>query len=483
MVNIGTFLLIAIIMYEIYTKRTIRKVTQGVLVITAIVELTIERGYFIQIGNQQIAYRTICESILCVLCLICLGSSIKSIPKKIFNAFSYCVLCLIIGWGLLIIFPSKATGATLEVSWDEILVNRIGLQPIVFNTSMIIEIIQICMFLIILLTVYFKFTAEDYKSMFFRFLKLSKYVVFISTIEVITKKLFNSNIFIEVADRLLGTATASMTTLLNRGGGYALCGLTKESSHYVFSLTILIIMYYAERVYYESVKNYGREYKKTNVVLIILIIETLMSMSFSSIYYGILLILMFILIHMEKRGNSALKVMAFTIILVAVIAIGFKPALNLMSNLSTSGTDFWQRRFASLVEELNLLANGNWLTATTALEWSNRVRLGSTYETFKLVLYRPLFGVGLSAATAHSSLAMLVSGAGIIGTIAYINFISWIRNISVRKFNKSLFYSCLVIYLFMNIFNSLGLRPFYECWLIFLLIAFQYISEIRKQCD
>ncbi|MBT8843620.1 hypothetical protein BTI06_08525 [Lactobacillus delbrueckii subsp. bulgaricus] len=475
MINIGTLLLAIVFLWRFALCNTIKKLYVDSLIITIVVELFIERGYFVQLGSQQISYRTVCEAIVFIISIFV--ACYKGIKIRKNRLISYGALFVVIALGLvfLILFPTSATGANFDVTWDQILVLGYSRQPIRFTTSMILEIIQLIMFMGISTVAFSYLHEKDWKEILDSVIKISQYFILIGLVEVVTKYIFRSNIFSIISDTLLGISTSTVTTLITRGSGFELTGFNKEASHYVFILSIVLILFIA-KVKLNQIEN--RQTDKTvkfSMVAIILIV--IFSFSFSSLYYGICVVVLLLCMLATRRGKSPVKLLG----IIVGVALGITILINelpaIASGLSTTG--FWGRRINSLVEEMNEISSGNWLHASTALEWSNRVRLGSTYETFKLFKYSPLIGLGFASVTAHSSLAMLVVGCGGIGTYLYILVLFGIGTRKYLNYDRSLFLTIMLVYLAMNIFNSMGFRAFYECWTILLAVSMQVLSFHR----
>lgn len=470
MVTIGTIILMVILYYLLVVNKNVKQLYVKLITLTVIVELLIERGYFLQIGDQQIAYRTVVEFILCLISIILVLTRRINIRRANFKRFSFFLLCLLIGWFSLTIFPSKATGGTMEVSWDIILTTSVGRQEIVFNNSMWLEIIQILMYLVIALVSTSYLNVDDWKESLEYFVKYSRGILCFCSIEIITKYLLKSSIFTTLIDSIVGVSKATVLGLSQRGNGYILCGLTKEASHYVFVLFILFLIYFC--LYTAKKDNVGKKVKRQYKLSFgLILLNFICSMSFSGIYFGICAVLFIWCIYFEKRGNSSIKLLltAFLTLCFLVLLVGIFPIIA--SKLDVNS--FWGRRLLSISEEIQLLKDGGWLKASTALEWSTRVRLGSTYETLLLLKYRPLFGLGFASVSAHSSFLMLLTGCGAVGFVAYCKMAY--HDIYVK--NKSLYYSLVIIFLLSTVLNSLALRPFYECWSILLIVCFKMICK------
>ncbi len=473
MINPCSILLLLFLLWQIVRGRKAKRIYINLFSITSFVELMIERGYFIQIGSQQIAYRTICEAILFIASFAIMFQNKIIIKKELAKNIATVLLLLIIGWALLILYPSKATGANMDVSWDEILVGGFSRQPIVFTKGMIVEIIQILIFLIVLLVAYSTISKEEWMIILSKVTRWSQLVVIVGILELLINLLTKRPVYYTIVDAIFGKSSATVSNLRIRGNLSTLCGLTKESSHYVFALSIFLIINMAS--YSSGCYRRKKDYYIFQAMTIILIV---FSMSFSSIYFLSAFTLLVFLLYEEKKGHASTKLIAISISSLIALIILLNNLLVVANKLGKSS--FLGRRVYSIVEELGNISSNKWLYVTTALEWSNRVRLGSTYETFKLIRYRPILGLGFASVSAHSSMAMLLVGMGLLGTFFYFKMILFARKVIFFSHNSVIFVTCFIVYLLMNIFNSLGLRPFYETWLLLLMMSFLILASDDK---
>lgn len=136
-----------------------------------------------------------------------------------------------------------------------------------------------------------------------------------------------------------------------------------------------------------------------------------------------------------------------------------------------------------MIEEIELVISGDWIYSTTSLEWSNRVRLVSSYETLKLVPFRPLLGLGFGAVTSHGSTTMLLCGVGLVGTFLWIYFSCFSCRSLIIQTDKFYYKLCILIWIVGNLLNSLGLRPFYEMTTFCIMIALSIIFISRNQSN
>lgn len=443
-----------------------------------ILELTVSRGFFIQIGQQQIAYRTTAEIFLFILSVVMLFK--KTVKRKIFSKYIVLFLCLLFGWAGLIFFPPDAKGATMNVPWEDILTGVASLQDIRFVSGMYMEIVQVVIYIVVALCAWSNCGIEDWKFLFRAFLKYSRFYIYIGLIEFIMTYIFKTDLFHEIVDTILGNSQGAISAVLSRGGGYTLTGLTQEASQYSFTI-MMIIIFNILGFLIDKANNNLKAARQEKITIIMSLFFSIAMMSFSS-YLNLFLVLAFtILLISELRGNSFFKMWTILIVLFGCcfLIIAFLPTIAQHLSLNS----FLGRRINSLVEEMTTIRNGTWLTATSALEYSVRVRLGSAYETFKLSLTRPVFGLGFAATTAHSPLAMLLSGCGFVGSIIYIKTIFYSTPLVSSKRDKALYLSCIIIFVAMTFLNSMSLRPFYETWNIAFAMGIRYFLMIRHDAS
>lgn len=478
MINIGSILFIFIYFNIIRKSRGIKSLYVSSFAFSIILELTVSRGFFIQIGQQQIAYRTIAEVLLFILSVMILLK--KPIKRKVFFKYAALFLCILIGWAGLIFSPSDVKGATMNVPWEDILTGVASLQDIRFVSGMYTEIIQVIIYIVIALCAWSNCEFEDWKFVFRTFLKYSRFYVYVGLVEFIMTYISGTNLFHKVVDAILGNSQGAISTVLSRGGGYTLTGLTQEASQYSFTVMMIIIFNILGYLIDKS-NNDLKAARQEKIAVIMSLFLSIVMMSFSS-YLNLLYVFAFtILLVSELRGNSFLRM--WTILIISfgccVLIIALLPTLAKHLSLNS----FLGRRINSLVEEMTTIGSGTWLTSTSALEYSVRVRLGSAYETFKLSFARPLFGLGFAATTAHSPLAMLLSGCGFVGSFIYIKTIFYPTPLVSNKRDKALYLSCIIIFIAITFLNSMSLRPFYETWNIAFAMAIRYFLMIRHDAS
>lgn len=477
MFTIGGLAVTGLIIYFIFKYKNLKKIFIALFSTTATIELFIGRGYFAEVGDQQLTYAFFCEIILGLLSVIFLFRHLK-IRKDNLQLLILVNVVVIVGLLGLLVWPSGAQGGNFRVSWDEIVAEHYPLQNIQFIPEMTQVIIHLFLYLLISFVAFSILTKNEWIHILVRVLKNAKLFIFYGLVEFIIVYVFKSQLLYSILNTVLGVSNSTVLQIVERGNGYSLVGLTREPSHYAFVLTISIIFLISLiKMEQSSLLKPSGKSLSTKISISLGIFLLIVSMSFSSILFGTLLLLLYYLVISKKGRNNTIRIFIVLLILVLLVSNFAMAMTNITENIAVTTTSFWQRRLLSLAQEYNSITNGNWFYATTALEWSTHVRLGSTYETLKMLKYRPIFGLGWGSTTAHSALAMLVSGCGLLGSYIYIDYFSWARKIKLCNYNKQLFYTALSIYLAMNLLNSLSLRPFYELWTILLMFSFEILSK------
>ena len=458
-INIFSILLLIVIVWIIIKNRGLKKKLLNMTLLTVFLELYVEMGYFINIKGTLISYRTIGEMFLLFISILSLVKLHKiKINKNVF--FLICII--IIGIINLILIPAKVKTANGNISWDDFIMGQ-SFEYINFNFFVVQEALQMIVFIINVLAIYNIFEKEDYKEMLIKFSRIIKIILIFGLVEFVIKYILHSNIYNEISNIIFGKAEASVLVLKERGTGYILQGFTTEASHYAYVLMVSTIILFAS--------NQMTNKEKKWIGICIFLMCT--SMSFSSILFVFGLSVIYILYRISNTKTNKIKIIKiFLIFLIILIMMGIVifNFSNIFNNLSEN--NFLQRRLKSLIQEIELIFNGEWTTSTESLEWSNRVRLVSSFETLRLIKYRPLFGLGIASVTSHGSTTMLLAGIGVLGSYFWTKYIFFSLKNNLCNVNRIYYDLAIVTWFLINMLNSMGLRPFYELSSVFLMEAF-----------
>lgn len=478
--NPYTFILITIILYNLFKSDNLKDFYLKLVMITLINQCFIQIGYFIKIGNIEVSYRTICELLLLSTSILIL-LKVRINRSNFNNSFIFLFIC-IFGILRIIIQPSDIVASNINVSWDDFLSVGTQFEKIHFVPFILLEFFSMITFIITTMTIYSIYTYKELNAFIVEFCKWSKFMLIIGCIELVVKYIFNSNLYNSLCNFIFGISSSSNIEIMSRGSGVILQGLTKESSHYIYVLFIIIMVIFVE---YKNTKN-----SNNKLWLIIASILGIRAMSFSVLLFGMGILIMWYFYWIRESNTNQLKILK-KILLLFIILIGIGLIIGassmLINKLSIDSHNFWSRRIVSLFEEIKLIFSGEWKTATTSLEWSNRSRLLSVFETLKLMIYRPLLGFGIGAVTSHGSSSMILVGVGLLGTLYWLKVVFYgkISGFNNKYFSNSGYLSVIIIWFMINMLNSMGLRPFYEISTLILVLVFrnlfgEKINEKKK---
>lgn len=443
----------------------------NLLILTTSLELFVEVGFFIKIANFDINYRTISEVILFFVSILILGKN----PIRKNKIFIYAVGLLIIlfaGLLLLVIFPTDISVANIDNPWEGILVAGRSMSKPQLSFFVFQQCFQMVIYITILFVIYLSFHSQDYFRLIDKFANIVKFFLILGVLEFISKYIFHWIDYGEAIKYLFGYADSTVVLARTRGYGIELQGFTKEASHYSYTLFISIVILLSQ-------KNNSKSNHYQDIWILAGIMLMIFCMSFSSVLFGIAFISIYVLTHWNITQSKFFRIVKQGLFVIAIV-IGIIIIINSINLLSTDS--FFSRRVLSLFEEFDIISSGSWQHATTALEWSNRVRLLGIFMTIKAFLYRPLLGYGFGTITCHGSTAMMLSGVGLVGVYYWVELNFAVNKILTSNINRMYFNCSIMLFLFVNLFNSLGLRPFYEMhsFLFAISISLIFIKKNSK---
>lgn len=429
-------------------------------------ELFIEIGYIVSFGAFSVDYQIIPEVFLGIYSIKIVLNAKKRV-KELILPF---IISLFIPIILLLLFPSEQLASTINVTWDMVLKGYRLEHPVV-NSFVLQQTFQFLIELLICCAIYKTFQLKDYQKLINSFSNIVNCFLVIGLVEFLVKNVFGmSEFWGNMIEILFGKSSSTIYDARVRSGNYELTLFTKEASHYAYCLTIMLLVKVAHNI--NARKNcLFDKWTILNVVLL------LFSMSFSSILFGSFLLIVLILYRWYIIKPKWVKLEKMLIFIGVLFLLG--SLSSIISGLSDSG--FFSRRILSAIQEVNIVTTDQWKTSTESLEWSNRVRMLSVFKTIMLFFYRPIFGYGLGAVCSHGATSMLLSGIGIVGTYLWSK-IYFFSNTYKRVFgeNNKIFLLSFIIFMSINMLNSLGLRPFYELSAIVVAICLNFIFKRQK---
>ncbi len=436
---------------------------ESLLILTLFCELYIEIGYAIQIGGY-INYRTIME----VLLFLAVVTKLNNVPRQLVQQSVILYICLIIPVFLLMLFPSNQLVAVIDTSWDDILGGARRKNPIV-NGFVIQMLLQFFIYIMVYIYIISKYRFNDYLRLLSKTNRLINYMLILGLFEFFfVTVLHQGSLWGELKESFFGISDSTIMENRGRGGLFELCLFTKEASHYA---VLLFLTFFIKMGY-----NLSKRKKFVDSFLFLNLFLMAVAMSFTSVLcaFGITVILLSYRWRIIKPSSMKYEKKILFLVVSAVLLL----FSSLIADLNTEG--FFSRRILSIIEEVDIVTTDRWMTETSALEWSNRVRLLSVYQTLLAFIHRPIFGYGIGSVTAHGATPMFLAGAGVIGVYLWSKFNFFQKKI-VDKFDSDKFGLKVAVITFFLVFMFGGfLRNFYEISAIMLAISFCIIFSKKR---
>jgi len=474
----------------------------------------LEIGYAFQIGGY-INYRTLMELLLFMYVLF----KVKDIPPSLLKQSYVLYAFLIIPVLLLLIFPSNQLVAVVDTSWDEILVGGAKRKNPEVNGFVFQMLIQFFIYILIYLYIISNYRKKDYLRLLGKANLLVNIMLILGLLEFIAVSVLHQGpLWGELKVKFFGFSESTITEGRVRGNLNELCLFTKEASHYA---TLLFLTFFIKMAYNKSRNRYvskflksifigkanntsyepdfvrmmqrnyfillwtyitqiGCDNSKTRSVfdfyLCLNIFLLAVSMSFTALLciFGLLgVLLMYRWLILKPSSIKLEKVIVFSVVCISLLVFS-----TIINTLNEEG--FLSRRVLSLIEEMDVITSDRWMSESTALEWSNRVRLLSVFQTMMAFFHRPLFGYGVGAVTAHGATPMFLAGAGLVGVYLWSQF-NFFQNRMLRIFHSEKTGIILSVLFFLTVFMFGGfLRNFYEVSVILVALSFCVIFSKHK---
>ena len=164
--SIFAYVLIGIILYIIFTNKSLKEIYINIMAIFIFTYMHIEVGYFIKLGNTSVRFVWFLEIILIMFSIILLIKN-KSVHKKILmNGIAF-FFTIVLGLLFLFIRPLKEMIITGDVLWDDYWRRKAVMNYPQLSSNNIESLVQVGVFIIILIMKNLK-KYLIYKMMFFK---------------------------------------------------------------------------------------------------------------------------------------------------------------------------------------------------------------------------------------------------------------------------------------------------------------------------
>ena len=352
---------------------------------------------------------------------------------------------MIISMLLLIFFPSstaRATGLSNPRFEDYMTGHYAFSNPFFSKFTVFYVVLAACLaFIVNTLRVYF--SVEDWKKVLCNLAKICKALLLIICLEFIIKYLLHSQLYSDFIVMAFGRGTSTYLNLENRGIFVMMQGLTREGSHFAYSMMLMVMLLYTAGII---------ENRKNNIWIFISIMAMILSGALMMLICVSTLSGYWLLMMFARNENKTKKRIAIVIMYTALLLLVAVFAVNrLMNSSGYIGT-----RFMDAVSVLLGVGNKNVAYyASLSHVTSNQSRLFSLYYAFTEWMKRPLFGIGIGTTFAYSSTLLTLAEAGIVTVILLLRFYI---NVGKRYGVKTkLALIVLMLWIGCNVFS--GIQP------------------------
>lgn len=267
-----------------------------------------------------------------------------------------------------------------------------------FNIRSLLIFVRIMMMMFVYKTLLINFSVTEIRYLSDVFLKMQNIIYVVIVIEFFIKNIFHSNIYNGMIGEIFGVSENQVTWLLQRGGLNALQGLCKEPSH--FAIFLLFASLYDIWI--------QKNYRKGEIYFFINCALLLVSGSFSSLVYIVVLFLAYIIyLHVTNK----MMIIGMIAILSASIVIVVGDKVQLLS--------YYAGRFANVFRIITGVVSGY---------TSEGVRLGGIFESFKQFGEHPLFGIGIGNNVKTGAVSAFLSSIGIVGIIPFFTSLIYVKS-------------------------------------------------------
>lgn len=438
MITIGSLIVIALLLFGLIRYKSYTKYYVYLIKTLIVFSVYIQIGYFVQIGSLQVEYAEVL-TILAIIVGIPLLKNVR-IPVLSLLLTGGLVFTILIGFMHLIYTNNPPIVLPVGGSWDLLLWGQDTLSTASFSLSNILRIIRIIVFLMLYFVLDKFLLRDNEKSNEMKSFVVNSGLFFagLGIIEQITKTLLNSTIFIDFTTNIFGIAESQVTVNFERGGVFALQGLTHEPSIFAFSFLPAILILMTSNLFSE---------KKRFWSLAVFIYVVLSSSSFA----GFALTALFLVSYLISNRKVIIhKIYLF-------IVVGITSMTILAFDSSTSNL------FSYYIERVISFLNGGGYG-------SENSRLYSIENAVNLFKEYPFFGIGIGTTDVHGFIPTLLASLGLIGSVLW--FLIMLRGFENSRNKKKE----LLIFMLPFLFFTGSLRTVYsvDMILIFLFVFREY---------
>lgn len=398
-------------------------------------------GYFIESDILNVDYY---QAVIVIEFLILLVFYNKRVILS--KSFLLYISSLIFSTILLLLFPSKTANA-LDLSnprFENYMTGRYAFVRPFFSKYTLFFLVLAIMLSFIINELGFCFATEDWKKTLCTVVRFGKIQMIIILLEFITKYVLRSNAYSSFIVSLFGKGTSTYLRLDNRGVFVMMQGLTREGSHFAYTMMLLVILFYTVGIIENRNNSLWIVFAFTAMVLSGALMMLISAVTLSGYY----LVIVFSKKLNKTKKRVAVVFVTVSLILLTMVLVGYR-LFNSDGYIASRLTDAVRILYGIKNRNVAYFASLSHVT-------SNQSRLFSLVYAFREWGRRPLFGIGVGTSFAYSSTLLTLAETGIVTMIAIIRFfISVIKKYGVKIRIAEL---AIGIWLGCNVFSGIQSR-------------------------
>ena len=461
------FLFLIIIVSILYNRK---KLFENLFLLCLVTQLFVDIGFVAKIGETYIKYTGLIEFVLIIYCVL----KIKKIDKRNNRKWRFLIFSYFVSILLLIVYPSSVFVTPPGTHWDYFYSGEIGLVHPRFNMGVVTMTIKFVLYSMIVLYAYSVCALKDYVRILSKMSKIINVFIILGIVEFFFKNFGGGNeLWGNMLKIMFGIRDESMVAYYGRmrGGLYELNLFTTEASHYAYILFLVILLKFANNI---SIN----KKKKLDFPIIVSVVIALLSTSFSALLFlagfaALYLVYRWGIIKPKSRKIEQIVFIGL------IIVFSSSALISITKQAETEG--------AILFRLTNLFNNwDDYMAIDQQIDFhgedpSSQVRLFSVLQSLNAFASRPLFGHSLSIISCHGAATMFLADVGIVGLILWIRFYFYgCPLVYDLLINKRAYIMGILIYILLNLTNSINLRPFYELTSIAYVICCCFIFSMDK---
>lgn len=435
-----TFLIIGLYMFFFIRNKNINKIFFNVLILQIVLDILQTSALFLNINNVKISIVYLNSNILLLLSIYYIYKNNILINKKLFFYISIFIGLIIFNLIIENIFPYQNKIITINGGWDLYILGEVDKAALNINyVETGILLLKILMYIFITCILKISLSKEKILELSLISLRYAKFIIYYMAFEFITKNFLNYIDLISLFRMILLGNEGQIST---NGDFYRLIGLSIEPSGAAISLYLIFLLDMIIRHSKYSFYNLRFLYEKavlSKIEKILLLILLVLTGAFSSIWYILMLLCVYIII-IEKQK----KLVKNFLLGISIIMVSFFIMYNI-NQFFYYFIDRYIERLDNLLYGVQLIFSLDNID-TIALKYgsSNMARFLSLYEGIKDFFARPILGLGLGLEITHSSLVNNLLDYGLIGFYLLIKIILYKVNDNVY-YNKKLIFFLIFI--------------------------------------